>query len=66
MDNHMLCPETSRIVSLWTKEPAEDSRLKKALDRSAPCPSLLRDASYVEVDDGDEDTDDDMVQPCRF
>jgi hypothetical protein len=61
----MLCPETSRKVSLWTKEPAEDIRLKEALDRSTPCPWLLWGDSYVEVEDVDEDADD-MVQPCRF
>jgi hypothetical protein len=28
-------------VSLWTKETAEDIRLKEALELSAPCPWLF-------------------------
>jgi hypothetical protein len=61
----MLCPETSRNASLWTKEPAEAIRLKEALDRSAPCPWLLLGAWIVDVEDDVEDADDDaMVQPC--
>jgi hypothetical protein len=46
----MLCPETSRTLSLWTKETAEDIRLKEALDRSAPYPWLLRMAVAGVVD----------------
>jgi hypothetical protein len=62
----MLCPETSRKVSLWTKEPAEAIRLKEALDRNAPCPWLLWAATYVDEDDDDDgdedaDADDDML-----
>jgi hypothetical protein len=62
----MLCPETSRNASLWTKELAEAIRLKEALDLSAPCPWLLFGASIVDVEDDDvEDADDNaMVQPC--
>jgi hypothetical protein len=59
----MLCPETSRNASLWTKEPAEDLRLKEALDLSTPCPWLLLGASYVDVDVEDAE-DDGMLQPC--
>jgi hypothetical protein len=58
----MLCPETSRTASLWTKEQAEAICLKEALDRSAPCNWLLWAATYVE--DEDVEDDDDMGQPC--
>jgi hypothetical protein len=46
-----------RKVSLWTKETAEDIRLKEALDRSAPCPWVLWVATYVDDDDADDDED---------